>query len=263
MKRLPTTISDLARVHDAGDGWHDPLPTLYSALSVIHDKAASLREHKELFVSMAGDISWDGQPIDGMSEADAALLPVPARRVLIPRDPGLWPRIGPNRRPEPPAPAAAAAPASPRPRRASRKRRTCRRCRRHRIAATSVSGVPTIAIRIAVPSTAPNWRNADETALAEPKRSARDLADGGRAEGREREADPGAGQQRCPGARSRASRARLRRCAAPAARRRTRCSRARSPRGGRSGRQAGRPGRRRSRSSAGRGSSAKPAVITL
>ena len=75
MKRLPQTISDLARVHDAGDGWHDPLPTLYSALSVIHDKAMSLREHKELFVSMAGDISWDGQPIDGMSDADAALLP--------------------------------------------------------------------------------------------------------------------------------------------------------------------------------------------
>ena len=75
MKRLPQTISDLARVHDAGDGWHDPLPTLYSALAVIHDKTMSLREHEELFISMAGDISWDGQPIDGMSDGDRALLP--------------------------------------------------------------------------------------------------------------------------------------------------------------------------------------------
>ncbi len=74
LKRLPETISDLARVHDAGDGWHDPLPTLYSALSVLHDKAVSLREHEELFISMAGDISWDGEPIAGMSAADAAVL---------------------------------------------------------------------------------------------------------------------------------------------------------------------------------------------
>ena len=80
LKRLPQTISDLARVHDAGDGWHDPLPTLYSTLAVIHDKAMSLRDHEELFISMAGDISWDGEPIDGMSDADAALLDAAASR---------------------------------------------------------------------------------------------------------------------------------------------------------------------------------------
>lgn len=74
MKRLPETISDLARVHDAGDGWHDPLPTLYSALAVCHDKVSSLREHEQLFISMAGDISWDGEPIAGMSDSDAKLL---------------------------------------------------------------------------------------------------------------------------------------------------------------------------------------------
>jgi glutathione synthase/RimK-type ligase-like ATP-grasp enzyme len=74
LKRMPATIADLARVHDAGDGWHDPLPTLYSALAVAHDKAASLREHEQLFISMAGDISWDGEPISGMSDADAKLL---------------------------------------------------------------------------------------------------------------------------------------------------------------------------------------------
>jgi predicted ATP-grasp superfamily ATP-dependent carboligase len=74
MTRLPQTIGDLARVHDAGDGWHDPLPTLYSALAVVHDKAMSLREHEQLFISMAGDISWDGEPIAGMSASDAKLL---------------------------------------------------------------------------------------------------------------------------------------------------------------------------------------------
>jgi hypothetical protein len=34
----------------------------------------SLREHEELFISMAGDISWDGEPIEGMADADAKLL---------------------------------------------------------------------------------------------------------------------------------------------------------------------------------------------
>lgn len=73
-KRLPRTISDLARVRDAGDGWHDPLPTMYSAFAVAHDKLVSLRDHRNLQVEMGGDISWDGEPIAGMSGADAKLL---------------------------------------------------------------------------------------------------------------------------------------------------------------------------------------------
>jgi predicted ATP-grasp superfamily ATP-dependent carboligase len=74
LQRLPETIRDLARVHDAGDGWHDPLPTMYSALAVAHDTGRSVREHSKLFIAMAGDISWDGEPIAGMSEPDRALL---------------------------------------------------------------------------------------------------------------------------------------------------------------------------------------------
>lgn len=74
MKRLPQTIKDLARVRDAGDGWHDPLPTLYSAFAVTHFAGVSLREHEKLQVAMGGDMSWDGQPISGMSDADAELL---------------------------------------------------------------------------------------------------------------------------------------------------------------------------------------------
>jgi hypothetical protein len=74
MKRLPETIKDLARVKDAGDGWHDPLPTLYSAFAVTHFAGVSLHEHCKLQVAMGGDMSWDGQPISGMSDADAKLL---------------------------------------------------------------------------------------------------------------------------------------------------------------------------------------------
>jgi hypothetical protein len=33
-----------------------------------------VREHEKLFISMAGEISWDGEPIAGMSEPDRALL---------------------------------------------------------------------------------------------------------------------------------------------------------------------------------------------
>ncbi len=74
LHRLPDTIHDLAQVEDAGKGWRDPLPTLYSALAVAHFAGQSLREHKGLFEAMAGDMNWDGEPIDGMSEADAKLL---------------------------------------------------------------------------------------------------------------------------------------------------------------------------------------------
>jgi glutathione synthase/RimK-type ligase-like ATP-grasp enzyme len=74
MKRLPQTIRDLARFKDAGDGWHDPLPTIYSAFAVTHFAGVSLREHEKLQAAMAGDMSWDGQPISGMSDADAKLL---------------------------------------------------------------------------------------------------------------------------------------------------------------------------------------------
>ncbi|MDX6581659.1 MAG: hypothetical protein QOI10_843 [Solirubrobacterales bacterium] len=72
--RLPQTISDLARVSDAGDGWHDPLPTLYSAFSLAHFAGVSHSEHAKLQDAMDADMAWDGQPISGMSDADAKLL---------------------------------------------------------------------------------------------------------------------------------------------------------------------------------------------
>jgi hypothetical protein len=74
MKRAPETIRDLARFQDAGDGWHDPLPTLYSAFSLAHFAGVSHRDHAVLQDAMDADMSWDGEPISGMSDADAKLL---------------------------------------------------------------------------------------------------------------------------------------------------------------------------------------------
>ena len=74
LHRLPETIGDLAQVRDAGSDWHDPLPTLYSALAMCHSAGQSFREHTGHVAAMIGDMNWDGEPIDGMSEDDAALL---------------------------------------------------------------------------------------------------------------------------------------------------------------------------------------------
>ena len=74
LKRVPETIHDLARIKDAGDGWHDPLPTLYSAFAVVHFAGVGAKEHAKLQDAMDADMTWDGEPITGMSEADAKLL---------------------------------------------------------------------------------------------------------------------------------------------------------------------------------------------
>jgi glutathione synthase/RimK-type ligase-like ATP-grasp enzyme len=74
LQRLPESIGDLAQVRDAGSGWHDPLPTLYSALAMCHSVEQSFAEHIGHVVAMVGDMNWDGEPIDGMSETDATLL---------------------------------------------------------------------------------------------------------------------------------------------------------------------------------------------
>ena len=74
LDRLPESIGDLAQVRDAGSGWHDPLPTLYSALAMCHSVEQSFAEHTGHVVAMVGDMNWDGEPIDGMSEDDATLL---------------------------------------------------------------------------------------------------------------------------------------------------------------------------------------------
>jgi len=95
--RLSQSIEDLAHVPDASSGWHDPLPTLYSALATCHSFGQTLRKHTVKSVAKAGDIHWDGEPIAGMSEEDEALLsnlsPRRANRERVASRPGLPGRI--------------------------------------------------------------------------------------------------------------------------------------------------------------------------
>ncbi len=77
LREVPGSIHDLLRIPGADRGWHDELPNLYSFLAFCHHERLSLSEHEQLQVAMYEDVSWDGEPIDGMttgqSEALAAL----------------------------------------------------------------------------------------------------------------------------------------------------------------------------------------------
>jgi predicted ATP-grasp superfamily ATP-dependent carboligase len=74
LKQAPSTLQDLMHIHGSDRGWHDALPNLYSFLALMHSERLKHSEHAELFVAMAGDLSWDGDPIPGMSDSDAKLL---------------------------------------------------------------------------------------------------------------------------------------------------------------------------------------------
>jgi glutathione synthase/RimK-type ligase-like ATP-grasp enzyme len=74
LREVPRSIDDLARVRGSDTGWHDHLPTLYSFLALCHHAKLELHERKSLMTAMAEDISWDGEPIAGLSADDAALL---------------------------------------------------------------------------------------------------------------------------------------------------------------------------------------------
>lgn len=74
VREMPHSIHDLLHVRGADAGWRDRLPLLYSFLALIHHERLSHREHKALFEAMADDMCWDGAPIAGMGQADAAAL---------------------------------------------------------------------------------------------------------------------------------------------------------------------------------------------
>jgi len=71
---LPRSIDDLARVRGADKGWRDAMPTMYSFLAFARSAKMSLAERKQLFVAMSDGITWDGEPIAGLSAPDAAVL---------------------------------------------------------------------------------------------------------------------------------------------------------------------------------------------
>jgi predicted ATP-grasp superfamily ATP-dependent carboligase len=74
VREAPRTIQDLVRIRGAGQGWRDALPTMYSFLAFAQSAKMSIQERKQLFVAMSDGITWDGEPIPGISESDAAVL---------------------------------------------------------------------------------------------------------------------------------------------------------------------------------------------
>jgi hypothetical protein len=74
LDRLPQSIDDLAQVRDAGSGWHRPAAhAVFGVGDLPLRRPEPPRAHGHL-VAIAGDMNWDGEHIDGMSNDDAMLL---------------------------------------------------------------------------------------------------------------------------------------------------------------------------------------------
>ena len=50
------------------------MPALWSCASLLHGEWASHRQRVAILEAMADDVVWNGEPIEGMSAADAATL---------------------------------------------------------------------------------------------------------------------------------------------------------------------------------------------
>ena len=74
LKGVPGTIHDLVKIRGSDRGWHDQLPNLYSFLAFCHHERLSLKEHEKLQVAMYEDVSWDGEPIEGMTAEQLAAV---------------------------------------------------------------------------------------------------------------------------------------------------------------------------------------------
>jgi hypothetical protein len=74
IREAPKSIHDLARIHGTDHGFRDAMPKLYSFLALARFEKLSLRQREQLFVAMADGITWDGQPIPGLPQDDAAYL---------------------------------------------------------------------------------------------------------------------------------------------------------------------------------------------
>ncbi|WP_245847079.1 carbamoyl-phosphate synthase large subunit [Dietzia natronolimnaea] len=74
LKHLPTSLHDLLHVKDVGSGWHDSFAMMWSPATLVHGAKLSHGQRKELLGALGDDIVWNGEPITGMSAADAAAL---------------------------------------------------------------------------------------------------------------------------------------------------------------------------------------------
>ncbi|MDQ1135573.1 hypothetical protein QE410_000372 [Microbacterium sp. SORGH_AS 1204] len=74
LSHLPKTLHDLLTVRDVGAGWWDDAAMLWSPATIVHGAKISHGERKEALAALGDDIVWNGEPIAGMSETDAAAL---------------------------------------------------------------------------------------------------------------------------------------------------------------------------------------------
>ena len=82
IKHLKTSLHDLLHVHDIGHGWHDSLAMMWGPAALVHGAKLSHGQKVELLKAMGDDIVWNGEPIVGMTDEDAAeLLDVHAQRI--------------------------------------------------------------------------------------------------------------------------------------------------------------------------------------
>lgn len=82
LSHLHTSLSDLIRVRDIGAGWHDGIAMLWAPASLVHGAKLARGEHEAILAALGEDIVWNGEPIAGMTAADAeALAAVHAGRV--------------------------------------------------------------------------------------------------------------------------------------------------------------------------------------
>jgi hypothetical protein len=74
LSHLPKTLHDLLHVRDVGAGWWDDAAMLWSPATIAHGAKISHGDRKEVLAALGDDIVWNGEPIAGMSETDAAAL---------------------------------------------------------------------------------------------------------------------------------------------------------------------------------------------
>jgi hypothetical protein len=74
LRGIPEGIHDLVEIPGAESGWRDSLPQLYYFLALVRTESLHWGEHQALLSALADDITWDGEPIEGLSEEDASAL---------------------------------------------------------------------------------------------------------------------------------------------------------------------------------------------
>ena len=74
LKHLPTSLHDLIHVKNVGSGWHDSIAMMWSPATLVHGAKLSRGKHVAVLEALGDDIVWNGEPIAGMTGADAAAL---------------------------------------------------------------------------------------------------------------------------------------------------------------------------------------------